>query len=174
VTRNVARSDTAGRLPAEKRTVSSLSASIDLPPVPGSVPMARRLVQHVLRTWDAPQDPDDAALLVTELVANVVDHAGGDVLTLELTLAEAWLRVGVVDGSAIRPVLREMSHEQERGRGMRLVAEIAERWGAEDHNGGKRVWFDLAAAAAGAGLPARSGGEGLQDRAPQTKESSHE
>jgi anti-sigma regulatory factor (Ser/Thr protein kinase) len=154
--------------------VASFSACIDLPPVPGSVPLARRLVRDVLRTWAAPQDLDDAALLVTELVANVVDHAGGDVLTLELTLAEAWLRVGVVDGSAIRPIVREMSHEQERGRGMRLVAEIAERWGAEEHNGGKRVWFELPAALDGAGLPALLGGDGPQDSESQTKEPSHE
>ena len=123
--------------------MSSYTASIDLPPVASSVPLARRLVRDVLRTWDAPHDRQDAELLITELVANVVDHAGGDVLTLELTLAGAWLRIGVVDGSAIRPVVRELSHESERGRGMRLVVEIADRWGADDHLGGKRVWFEL-------------------------------
>src|SRR4051812_41078259 len=79
--------------------VSSFSASIDLPPVPSTVSLARRLVRDVLRTWAAPQDREDAELLVTELVANVVDHAGGDVLTLELVLAGAWLRIAVVDGS---------------------------------------------------------------------------
>ena len=124
--------------------MSSFSASIDLPPVPSSVPLARRLVRDVLRTWAAPQDRADAELLVTELVANVVDHAGVDVLTLELALAGAWLRIGVVDGSAVRPVIRELSTAEERGRGMQLVAAIADRWGAEDHNGGKRVWFELA------------------------------
>src|SRR4051812_10368419 len=142
--------------------MSSFSASIDLPPVPSSVPLARRLVRDVLRTWAAPQDRADAELLVTELVANVVDHAGGDALTLELALAGAWLRIGVVDGSAIRPVVRELSTAEERGRGMQLVAAIAERWGAEDHDGGKRVWFELAPVEDGepAGLPPGSGGEG--------------
>nr|WP_281372170.1 ATP-binding protein [Modestobacter versicolor] len=120
-----------------------------MPPTVTSVPLARRLVRDVLRTWDAPHDREDAELLVTELVANVVDHVGGDVLTLELTLGGAWLRIGVVDGSAIRPIVREMSHEQERGRGMRMVARIADRWGAEDHDGGKRVWFELSPAAVG-------------------------
>jgi anti-sigma regulatory factor (Ser/Thr protein kinase) len=129
--------------------VASFSARIDLPPVPSSVPLARRLARDVLRTWNAPQDLGDAELLVTELVANVVDHAGGDVLTLELELAGAWLRIAVVDGAAIRPVIREMSHSEERGRGMQLVAAIADRWGAEDHDGGKRVWFELSPAAGG-------------------------
>jgi anti-sigma regulatory factor (Ser/Thr protein kinase) len=129
--------------------MASFSASIDLPPVPSSVPLARRLVRDVLRTWAAPQDQEDAALLVTELVANVVDHAGGDVLTLQLELAGAWLRIAVADGSSVLPVIREMSHDRERGRGMRLVADIADRWGAEDHAGGKRVWFELAPVADG-------------------------
>ena len=129
--------------------MSSFSASIDLPPVPGSVPLARRLVRDVLRTWAAPQDREDAELLVTELVANVVDHAGADVLTLELALAGAWLRIGVVDGSAIRPVVRQLCTSEERGRGMQLVSSLAERWGAEDHRGGKRVWFELSPAGVG-------------------------
>jgi anti-sigma regulatory factor (Ser/Thr protein kinase) len=124
--------------------VSSFSATIDLPPRASSVPLARRLVRDVLRTWGAPHDAADAELLAAELVANVVDHAGGDVLTLELHLSGAWLRVAVLDGSAVRPLIREMSVTAERGRGMQLVAAIAERWGAEDHDGGKRVWFELA------------------------------
>jgi anti-sigma regulatory factor (Ser/Thr protein kinase) len=154
--------------------MSSFSASIDLPPATSSVPLARRLVRDVLRTWNAPQDRADAELLVTELVANVVDHADVDVLTLEIALAGAWLRIGVVDGSAIRPVVRELSVAEERGRGMQLVAAIADRWGAEDHAGGKRVWFELAPVEDGepAGLLPGSGGDGPEDSEPRTKESS--
>jgi anti-sigma regulatory factor (Ser/Thr protein kinase) len=129
--------------------VASVSARIDLPPVPASVTLARRLVRDLLHSWAAPQDREDAQLLVTELVANVVDHASGDVLTLELELAGAWLRIAVVDGSAVRPVVRQLSTAQQRGRGMQLVASIADRWGVEDHDGGKRVWFELAPVADG-------------------------
>ncbi|MCZ2816792.1 ATP-binding protein [Modestobacter sp. VKM Ac-2984] len=129
--------------------MSSFTASIDLPSRASSVPLARRLVRDVLHTWHAPQDREDAELLVTELVANVVDHAGGDVLTLELGLAGAWLRIGVVDGSAVMPVVRALSLTEERGRGMRLVAAIADRWGAEEHPDGKRVWFELSPGGAG-------------------------
>jgi len=154
--------------------VSSYSASVDLPPVPSSVPLARRLVRNVLSTWAAPQDREDAELLVTELVANVVDHAGGDALTLELELAGAWLRIAVVDGSAIQPVVRELSQTEHRGRGMQLVAAIADRWGADEHNGGKRVWFELAPTEPGepAGLPSGLDGDGREDSDRSTKESS--
>ncbi len=124
--------------------MSTLRASVDLLPTARSVPVARHLVLDLLRSWRAPHDHDDAALLVTELVANVVDHVGGEtVLTLELTLSDDWLRIAVADGSGVRPVIREMSTDNPRGRGMRLVAAIADQWGAEDHRGGKRVWFDL-------------------------------
>jgi len=124
--------------------MTTRTASIDLPPTDTSVVAARRFVRDLLVAWEAPHDHEDAALLVTELVANVVDHVAGEAnLTLELSLSDTWLRIAVVDGSAIRPVVQELSHDRPRGRGMRLVEAIADRWGAEDHEGGKRVWFEM-------------------------------
>jgi anti-sigma regulatory factor (Ser/Thr protein kinase) len=124
--------------------MSTFSANLDLPPRAASVRAARRAVVDLLAAWRAPHDPDDAALLVTELVANVVDHVGGEAsLTVELALSGEWLRIAVVDGSAVRPVVQELSADRERGRGMQIVVAIADRWGVEDHDGGKRVWFDL-------------------------------
>ena len=124
--------------------MSTRSASIDLPPVSDSVSVARRLVRELLALWGVPHDREDAELLVTELVANVVDHVRGEAnLTLELSVSDTWLRIAVVDGSSIRPVVQELSHERPRGRGMRMVEALADRWGAEDHKGGKRVWFEM-------------------------------
>lgn len=126
--------------------MSTLTAAVDLGPVPASVPVARHLVLDLLGAWKAPHDAGDAALLVTELVANVVDHVAGEAsFTLELALSEEWLRVTVSDGSALRPVVRDLEVGAPRGRGMRLVAAIATRWGVEDHAGGKAVWFELTA-----------------------------
>ncbi len=124
--------------------MSSRNASIDLPPIPPSVPVSRHLVLELLRAWDVPHDREDAALLVTELVSNVIDHVQGEAsLTLELGVSDEWLRIAVVDGSSVRPVVHELSLDRPRGRGMRMVQAIAHRWGAEDHRGGKRVWFEL-------------------------------
>lgn len=124
--------------------MTSRNATVDLPPVPASIPAARHIAVELLRAWGAPHDAYDAGLLVTELVANVVDHVGGEaILTLELSLSEDWLRVGVVDGSAIEPVVRELDRANPRGRGLRLVQAIAHRWGCEAHQDGKRVWFEL-------------------------------
>ena len=125
--------------------MSSFRASFDLPPVPRSVPVARHVVLELMSAWRAPQDRDDAALLVTELVTNVTDHVGGEAsLTVEVEMSDSWLRIAVVDGSAVRPVVRELDTANPRGRGLRLVQAIAERWGSEDHQDGKRVWLELA------------------------------
>jgi anti-sigma regulatory factor (Ser/Thr protein kinase) len=124
--------------------MSTLTASIDLPPAPASVPAARHLLLDVLRAWAVPQDHEDAALLVTELVANVIDHVEDESgFTLEVAFSDGWLRISVLDGSSVRPVVRELRHDQPRGRGLMLVKAIADRWGSEDHRGGKRVWFEL-------------------------------
>jgi anti-sigma regulatory factor (Ser/Thr protein kinase) len=126
--------------------MTTLTASVDLRPVARSVPSARHVVAAVLAGWEAPHDGEDVALLVTELVTNVIDHVGGEAsVTLELTLSEDWLRISVADGSSVRPVIRELSTENPRGRGLQLVQAIADRWGAEEHDGGKRVWFEMSA-----------------------------
>ena len=124
--------------------MSTRTASIDLPPSPISVPTARHLVDDLLRSWHVPHDRYDAALLVTELVANVVDHSASTTnFTLELTVSEGRLRISVADGSSIQPIVRELSQDRPRGRGMFMVQAIADCWGSEEHHGGKRVWFEL-------------------------------
>jgi hypothetical protein len=124
--------------------MARLTASIDLPPTAPSIQASRHVVLELLRAWGLPHDRDDAALLVTELVANVVDHVGGEAsLTLELTAAGGWLRIGVLDGSSVRPVVQALSQDRPRGRGLLMVQAIADRWGSEEHQEGKRVWFDL-------------------------------
>ena len=124
--------------------MSTLTARVDLPPSARSVPVARHLAREVLLAWRAPQDTADVELLVTELVANVVDHVRGDsLLSLELEYSDGWLRIAVADGSAVRPVVGELRGDQPRGRGMQIVDAIADDWGVEDVDGGKRVWFSL-------------------------------
>ena len=124
--------------------MSSLEASFDLLPVPASVPTARHVVSGLLEAWAVPHDLEDAALLTTELVSNVIDHVGGEAtLTVEVSSSGDWLRIAVVDGSAIRPVVQELDHQRPRGRGLRMLQIIAARWGADEHGDGKRVWVEL-------------------------------
>ncbi|MET7290404.1 hypothetical protein [Streptomyces sp. NPDC005573] len=42
-----------------------------------------------------------------------------------------------------RPVQRELYDNEERGRGLRLVAALAAGWGADERRWGKIVWAGL-------------------------------
>lgn len=125
--------------------MSTLTASVELRPVLASVPTARHVVVEVLRAWAVPHDLDDAALLTTELVSNVLDHVGGEAtLTVEVQSSEDWLRIGVVDGSAVPPVVQQLDRDRPRGRGLRMLQLVASRWGSDEVGDGKRIWFELA------------------------------
>lgn len=120
----------------------NLYAAVDLPPAVRSVPAARRLVAQLLAAWSAESFCDDALLLVSELVTNVVRHVSGQVaLTVEVALSEPGLRIAVIDSSPVLPA--PVLHGPQGGHGIRLVAALADRWGSELHADGKRVWFEL-------------------------------
>jgi anti-sigma regulatory factor (Ser/Thr protein kinase) len=121
----------------------TLHAALDLPPAIRSVPAARRLVSQLLVAWAAEAFSDDAILLVSELVTNVVRHVSGQVaLRVEVALSEPGLHVAVVDSSPVPPVPGPRGSQG--GHGILLVAALADRWGSELHGTGKRVWFELA------------------------------
>jgi anti-sigma regulatory factor (Ser/Thr protein kinase) len=88
----------------------------------------------------------NARLLVSELVANAVEHASGDgEIGLEVTLAVGALRVEVHDsggGFGARP--RAPRADEEAGWGLHLVDLLADRWGT-DSGDGHRVWFEISA-----------------------------
>lgn len=124
--------------------MTSLTAALDLPVTAHTVRDARTLVLDLADTWDTAAHRDDLALLVDDLTADVVSHAGGEnALRLELTLHEQLLRVSLADGSAIRPAVADV----QAGR-LPMLATLALRWGDEPHQGGHRVWFELDAAPA--------------------------
>lgn len=124
----------------------AFTAALDLPSVPRSVPAARRVVVQLLTAWAAEGYRDDAALLISELVTNVVRHVAGEAaMTVEVHLTRAALQVAVVDGSTAPATTRPRTAEG--GHGLWLVAAVADRWGSEEHDRGKRVWFELRQAA---------------------------
>jgi anti-sigma regulatory factor (Ser/Thr protein kinase) len=135
----------------------TLRAAVDLPPVPHSAAAARRVVAEVLEAWAAEVFCDDALLLVSELVSNVVRHVTGRrPLRVEMALSSpprrsSGLRVAVVDASAAPLVLR--ARGPDGGHGLALVDALADRWGSEEHGDGKRVWFELERRHADRGRP---------------------
>jgi anti-sigma regulatory factor (Ser/Thr protein kinase) len=99
-------------------------------------------------------------LLTNELVANVVEHTQAPSLLLELVYSDGWLRVSVTDSSGLRPIVYEMGRVAHRGRGMQIVASMAQRWGIDER---ARRQAGLVRAGRGAGVdhvlqgPARRG-----------------
>jgi anti-sigma regulatory factor (Ser/Thr protein kinase) len=119
-------------------------AKADIPATPLGPATARHVVTALLEGWQLSEVAADAALVVSELVTNAVQHAPmTDSFELELLCHDERLRISLADGSSIRPVVRELRAEHPRGRGMRLVSELTDDWGAEDLGTGKRVWVEL-------------------------------
>lgn len=120
-------------------------ATVELPGTLLAPRVGREVVSSLLTGWGHGVLVDDAALVVSELVTNAVQHAPGfETYELELIGRADGVRISLADGSSIRPIVGELAHEKPRGRGMQIVATLAQGWGAEDHHGGKRVWVELA------------------------------
>jgi anti-sigma regulatory factor (Ser/Thr protein kinase) len=111
---------------------------------PAAVPAARHQVQAAIRAWEAPVDPADAALLTSELVTNAVQHAAGLVVTLVIACSGSQVRVDVHDTSRSLPEVTEVPADAESGRGLQLVATLADEWGFYRTPAGKAVYFTLA------------------------------
>lgn len=122
-----------------------MQAVISLPAHPRSPRQARAFVRDTLRRWRWDSLCEEAELLASELVTNVVLHVG---TPLQVTLRQAngrrpALRVEVSDGSRREPRRRRYSDEAQTGRGLVLVARVAARHGVEVDEHGKSVWFEL-------------------------------
>ncbi len=111
-----------------------------LQPRPETPGRARRLAGHALRRWGLEALTENTELMISELVTNAVQHATRPV-TLRL-VRTSMLRCEIGDDSPQLPRRRSAGPEDERGRGLHLVAKCAERWGATRLGGGKVVWFE--------------------------------
>ncbi len=115
-----------------------------LPADPTAPRRARALLQAAVQDWDVDDDlHQDAAMVVTELVANAVDHARTP-STVTVSLDGSELCVAVRDGrpdSAPRP--RPVDPSAPRGRGLQMVDALAASWGVTVHADGKTVWAVL-------------------------------
>jgi anti-sigma regulatory factor (Ser/Thr protein kinase) len=115
------------------------------PAEPGAVRAARHVVRDTLRAWGLfPAFGDVAVLLVSELVTNSLRHASGPIGLRLVRLDHGGLLVEVSDPLPDPPRERNTGPDDEGGRGLRLVACSAERWGTRQGRTGKTVWFELA------------------------------
>jgi serine/threonine-protein kinase RsbW len=126
----------------------------EFPSTPGSVSSARHSLDSLAGELGDPIHMT-AVLLVSELVTNSVRHsnAPNGVIEVLACVTPALLRVEVSDDGEGFDLPRAPHHDEESGRGLHLVQELADRWGRPT---GLRtsVWFEIDRPAKDAGVTA--------------------
>ena len=113
-------------------------------PTPESVPAARRFADGYANHLD-PRDREAVSLVVSELASNAVRHAQSEFVVAVGPVGEGF-RIEVRDSSSQPPVLRHPKPTDVTGRGLTIVAALAQQWGTDFHAGGKTVWAEVARA----------------------------
>jgi anti-sigma regulatory factor (Ser/Thr protein kinase) len=112
---------------------------------PAQARQVRDWIRAAVTQQGCPVDPDDAALVTSELYTNAVRHgpAEGRVLT-GCWLWPAGARIIVCDGGGTgTPQLRQHEAAAEGGRGLQVVGALAGRFGSFRLPGTQVVWCDL-------------------------------
>ncbi|MDA0185194.1 ATP-binding protein [Solirubrobacter phytolaccae] len=85
---------------------------------------------------------DDARLLVSELVANAVEHAAAEgEVQVRADLSDGRLRVEVTDSGPGFTYVPRGDDARERGWGLHFTNLVASRWGIDERP--TVVWFEL-------------------------------
>jgi anti-sigma regulatory factor (Ser/Thr protein kinase) len=106
--------------------------------------VARRFIEQALRGWGHHGSViDDARLLISELVTNAVTHTRSP-FSVSVASHSAKLRLAVHDTSSALPV-RGDEPGPSGGRGLHIVAAVANDWGVVTSPPGKTVWAELSA-----------------------------
>lgn len=108
----------------------------------GQVGAARRFLAGLLHGCPA---AGDAAVCVSELATNAVLHSRsgrpGGRFSVCVALQPGSVRVAVADeGGPWRP---ERNGDGQSGRGLLIVRALASRWGREENEAGRTVWFEI-------------------------------
>jgi serine phosphatase RsbU (regulator of sigma subunit)/anti-sigma regulatory factor (Ser/Thr protein kinase) len=127
-------------------------AGWDLAADPAAVSRVRSRVSEQLSIWGLEDLDFTAGLVVSELVTNAIRY-GRPPLRLRL-IHDRTLLCEVSDASSTTPHQRRARTYDEGGRGLLLVAHLAEHWGTRHARLGKTVWAELSETAGFPGLTA--------------------
>jgi anti-sigma regulatory factor (Ser/Thr protein kinase) len=110
---------------------------------------SRRVVREALAAHGMISLVNSATLLVSEVATNALRHGGGP-QELAVDVDGGGITVSVSDLSSAPPLQRDQWDTgsgilPENGRGLTLVAALADDWGWAQEPTGKRVWFRLRA-----------------------------
>ncbi|MGW7005434.1 ATP-binding protein [Streptomyces sp. NPDC054933] len=122
---------------------------------PRSVARARAELLKTLASWRLTEIADSAVLVLSELCTNAVRHARappGRQIETRFLRTDTGVRIEVHDAAEERPELRAPDPDSSDGRGLLLVAALADAWDVAPRDGaGEVVWAEI-------NLPASEGG----------------
>jgi anti-sigma regulatory factor (Ser/Thr protein kinase) len=123
-----------------------VETAVTFPGLPAIVPSARRFVRGILE--DTPR-ADDLELIAAELISNAILHTpsgeeGGE-FTVTVHTEPGWARVEVSDTGTgewdAQP--GEARSDDEYGRGMAIIAALADKFGHDVSATGQTVWAEV-------------------------------
>ncbi|MEI5011650.1 SpoIIE family protein phosphatase [Streptomyces sp. PmtA] len=133
--------DDATLLLARTRAVPAEDTALwDIPADPAAVSKAREWTTRQLTAWGLEELLFTTELIVSELVTNAIRYGR---LPMDLRLIRHDVLVcEVTDSSSTQPRLRRARTTDEGGRGLFLVAQLAERWGCRHGQNRKTIWSE--------------------------------
>jgi PAS domain-containing protein len=112
---------------------------LPLPAENEAAPLARAATRRQLEAWNVgEEDAFTAEIIVSELVGNAVRY-GAPPLRLRLILDQR-LTCEVSDAAQCAPHLKHARTVDEDGRGLFIIASLADSWGTRYSGEGKTVW----------------------------------
>ncbi|MGW7064048.1 ATP-binding protein [Streptomyces sp. NPDC054904] len=115
-------------------------------PRPESVSLAREFAVTTLSSWGLDGAAEDIRLCVSELASNALAH-GSDTehgFLVKMDADEDFVHVEVHDSRPRHrrePAIAHLGEADTTGRGLQIVASLADGWGVEDRRpSGKIVW----------------------------------
>jgi two-component sensor histidine kinase len=106
--------------------------------------LARQLASDHAHGRLAPEPADEFVLMVSELVGNAVRHGQPEQdgqIGLRLEADDSIVRAVVSDGAA--PFSYPTGGMGRDHLGLHIVQRLADRWGLDELDGGKAVWFEV-------------------------------
>ncbi|MBG0853876.1 SpoIIE family protein phosphatase [Streptomyces spinoverrucosus] len=116
------------------------TAHWQIPADPAAVSEAREWTTRQLTTWGLDDLLFTTQLIVSELVTNAIRY-GRPPAELRL-IRHGVLVCEVTDSSSTQPRLRRARTTDEGGRGLFLVAQLADRWGCRHGQNHKTIWSE--------------------------------
>ncbi|MGP3976179.1 SpoIIE family protein phosphatase [Streptomyces sp. 8N114] len=134
--------DDIALLVAETRLLPpSRIAQWEVPSDPEAVAPVRAACMSQLTEWDLEETAFTAELILSELITNAIRY-GAPPVTVRL-LCDRYLTCEVSDSSSTAPHLRRATTVDEGGRGLFLIAQLAQHWGTRYTPEGKTIWAEL-------------------------------